>query len=460
MPLHKDASSFRDPAGFVFFRKGILYRQINQIGREDYDLLLKNGLYEELTRRKLLISHREVDPAERYSEECYKILHPEPIPFISYPYEWCFSQLKDAALLTLEIQKTALRFGMSLKDASAYNIQFLKGRPVLIDTLSFERYEEGKLWVAYRQFCQHFLAPLALISSRHPRLIRLLHSNLDGLPLSLAASLVSFRDRFNLRLGLHLYLHGKTEGWLSKVSSKETSLIKVGKSGILGLVNSLEATVRSLSLKIKKTEWSDYENEEIYSKEGFQLKEKVVAQFLDEVRPATVWDLGSNTGRLSRMASQKGGFVVSVDEDPICVEKNYLACLEKSETNLLPLCIDLTNPSPPTGWAHQERMSLIERGPADTVLALALIHHWFISGNLPFEKIASFLSEISRFLIVEFVPPEDPMIKKITSGALFFPMGYTQKTFEQEFSKGFSIKKSVPLKENGRTLYLMEHKGE
>jgi len=166
-------ASFRDPSGFVFTSEGILYRQVQQIYQQHYDHLIQSGLYEDLVRSRLLLPHEETNLNLALHDSAYKILKPRLIPFLSYPYEWCFSQLKDAALTTLEIQKAAMLKGMMLKDASAFNIQFLQGKPVMIDTLSFELYKEGEPWIAYQQFCQHFLAPLALMSTRDVRLNQL-----------------------------------------------------------------------------------------------------------------------------------------------------------------------------------------------------------------------------------------------------------------------------------------------
>jgi hypothetical protein len=204
-------ASFRDPSGFLFSQGGILYRQINRSYADDYSRLMESGLYERLVKAGLLIPHVELDRAERSDErseersrsavehslnaEAFKIIQPERVPFISYPYEWSFSQLKDAALTTLSIHKRALKYNMALKDASAYNIQFVRGKPTLIDTLSFEKYKEGQPWVAYRQFCQQFLAPLALMAYRDVRLSQLLRVHIDGIPLDLASRLLPARTR-------------------------------------------------------------------------------------------------------------------------------------------------------------------------------------------------------------------------------------------------------------------------
>lgn len=203
--------SFRDPSGFVFRQDGIIYRHVNIVYKENYDYLITSGLYQDLTGRGLLIPHDEVDIDYAKSESAYKTLRPKLVEFISYPYEWCFSQLKDAALTTLQIQKRSLEYGMTLKDASAYNIQFMAGKPTLIDTLSFEKYHEGEPWVAYKQFCQHFLAPLALMSYRDIRLNQLFRIYIDGVPLDLASSLLPLRTRFNPPLLFHIHLHAVSQ---------------------------------------------------------------------------------------------------------------------------------------------------------------------------------------------------------------------------------------------------------
>ena len=174
MENRKIKSSFRDPSGFLFVNEGNLYRQINKSYQNEFDKIMDSGLYDELVEKELLIPHEESSTESPQSEKCYKIIKPKLIDFISYPYEWSFSQLKDAALITLKIQKIALEYGLTLKDCSAYNVQFFNGKPIFIDTLSFEIYQEGQFWKGYRQFCQHFLSPLALMSHKDIRLNQLL----------------------------------------------------------------------------------------------------------------------------------------------------------------------------------------------------------------------------------------------------------------------------------------------
>ncbi|WP_298002565.1 hypothetical protein [Anaerolinea sp.] len=235
--LEVHRASFRDPSGFVFRRGGRLYRQVNSIYAREYDHLMRSGLYQRLIDRGWLIPHQEVNEDPLDPSTCYRVIEPEAIPFISYPYEWCFSQLKDAALLTLAIQKEALQAGMILKDASAYNIQFHRGKPILMDTLSFALYEESAPWVAYRQFCQHFLAPLALMSRVDLRFGRLSTLYMDGIPLDFASRLLPFSTRFDFGLVSHLHLHAQAQQAVSRAVEKPStppSPLRMSKMGLIG----------------------------------------------------------------------------------------------------------------------------------------------------------------------------------------------------------------------------------
>ena len=450
-------SSFRDPSGFLFEREGRLYRQVNGVYRDHYDHLFSSGLYRALTEQGLLIPHEEVDLPPPDPDGAYKVIKPRVVPFISYPYEWCFGQLKDAALATLRIQRTAFDFGMSLKDASAFNIQFIDGRPVLVDTLSFEKLEL-RPWVAYRQFCQHFLCPLLLVAYKDYALGPLSRIFIDGVPLSLASRLLPFRTRLRPSLATHVHLHALSQKVFSGKKMKVRER-KIRPMSLAGLTESLESAVRKLSLPIKKTEWARYYEETNYTPESFERKKKIVGDFLDVMKPKTVWDLGANTGIFSRLASRRGIPTVAFDVDTVAVELNYRECREKNEKNLLPLVMNLTNPTPALGWENRERMSLLERGPADAVLALALLHHLAISNNLPFQRIAGFLGRTCRSLVIEFVPKTDSQVQRLLATREDIFGHYTQPDFEEQFGRVFLIEKTVPVEGTERTLYLMKNRG-
>jgi hypothetical protein len=450
-----DFGSFRDPSGFVFYQDGEVFRQINNYYKEDYEFLMKSGLYNELVDKELLISHEEINK-EKIDEYYYKIIKPEKIDFISYPYEWCFSQLKDAALLSLRIQKVAMKYGMSLKDCSAYNIQFLDGNPILIDTLSFEKYKEGHPWVAYRQFCQHFLAPLALMSYKDIRLNQLFKIYIDGIPLDLASSLLPLKSYFKLGIFLNIYLHSRSQNYFSNKSVK-IKKYKVNKNSLLGIIDSLESSVKKMKWKPRGTEWADYYSFTNYSEESLKCKNKIVKDLLEKSAKKILWDLGSNDGKFSRIASNMNILTISSDFDPAAVEKNYLLLKKNNDKYLLPLVIDLMNPSPSLGWQNKERNSFIERGPAETVLALALVHHLAISNNLPFSKIAYFFSKICKLLIIEFIPKNDSQVKKLLDTREDIFLNYNQRCFEKEFAEFFKIKESIKIINSERVIYLMEN---
>jgi hypothetical protein len=454
-------ASFRDPSGFVFEREGVIYRQVNRSYAADYDRLMSSGLYDALVERGLLVVHDEVSVAPTGRGDPYRIIRPRRVPFISYPYEWCFGELKDAALATLEIQQTALDFGMTLKDASAYNIQIDQGRPIFIDTLSFEEYREGAPWVAYRQFCQHFLAPLALIVFRDVGFGQLSRVELDGVRLALAKSLLPKRAWLRIQLFLHIWLHAGFQSRFEGAASEDATAPKqrpLSRKGLDNILAGLKSACAGLDWKPEGTEWADYYEGDSYTDDGDEDKAAVVASYLDRVRPAEVWDMGANTGRFSRIASERGIYTVSFDVDPACVERNYRQARKSKETRLLPLVMDLVNPSPALGWAHEERSALAERNSADLVMGLALIHHIAISNNVPLARIASYFALLAEHLIIEFVPKSDPKVKILLATREDIFPDYTQEGFEKAFSSAFEILDAHSVKGSERTLYLMRRR--
>lgn len=451
----RDPASFRDPSGFVFTRDGVLYRQVSRSYGDDYDMLFSSGLYDELTGAQLMVSH-DVAEIEPYEASAYVIISPEPVRFISYPYEWCFTQLKDAALATLEIQEKALRRGMSLKDASAYNIQFHLGKPILIDTLSFERFEVTRPWVAYRQFCRHFLAPLALMSQRDPSFGLLARVHIDGVPLSLASQILPWRTRLSFPLLTHIHLHASAERRFAGADARG-SRRKMSLSSHLGLVDNLWRAIDNMSAPKSRSNWERYDEFHQYGEAAYTSKRELVARFLERAKPETVWDLGANVGEFSRIASAQGAMTIAFDYDHGAVERNYADVRKNREERLVPLVLDLTNPSPALGWAHTERASLLERGPADMVLALALVHHLAIGNNVPLPELARFLSKCGRWAIVEFVPKQDPQVEKLLANRVDIFQDYSREGFEAAFGSEFTLHESETIPGTDRVLYLMVH---
>jgi ribosomal protein L11 methylase PrmA len=456
----KVSGSFRDPSGFMFRHNGVLYRQVNLQYRENYDLIMNSGLYDQLTKSKTLIAHKEVSTEiASIPEIAYKVIQPEVIDFISYPYEWCFNQLKDAAILTLAIARRSLEFGMSLKDASAYNIQFHQGRPIFIDTLSFEKYDEGLPWVAYKQFCQHFLAPLALMAKTDMRLAQLLRLHIDGIPLDLTSRLLPLSSRFNIGLATHIHLHAKSQQrYADKTVSQEEVKGRISKTAMFGLLDSLLSTVRALKVKTIQTEWTDYYQDNNYTQASFEAKRQLVKSFIEKVDPKQVWDLGGNTGEFSRVASDLGIPTVCFDIDPGAVQQNYDLVKKNKEKFMLPLRMDLTNPSPGLGWRNAERESMQTRGPVDLIMALALIHHLAISNNVPLMDVASYFADLGKYLIIEFVPKSDSQVKRLLASRVDIFPDYNLEGFKRAFKHYYELLEEQKVPDSERTLVLFKRK--
>lgn len=458
------SSSFRDPSGNVYFNHGKLLRQVNQVYRPDYDLLMSSGLFQKLVSRHQLVNHVECDEEPLDASLAYKVICPERIGFISYPYEWSFSQLQDAALLTLGIEKEALAYGMVLKDASAYNIQFQNGAPILIDTLSFARYVEGDPWVAYRQFCQHFLAPLALMAKVDRRLNKELTNYIDGIPLDLCSAMLPSSTRYSMGLGMHIHMHARAQAHAEQAASTNPEQTparaqKVSKLGLIGLVESLEGLVRKLDCKITGTMWADYYSATNYSDAAFEEKKKIVAELTGELKPHLIYDLGANTGIFSREAARdENALVISSDIDPEAVELNYRQLKKDGVKNILPLVIDLTNPSPAIGWENSERDAYLSRGHADLVLALALVHHLAIANNVPLGSIAESFAKIGNHLLIEFVPKEDSQVKRLLRTREDIFDTYTLEGLLQAFGPHYKLVKQTPIANSQRTMLLFQAK--
>jgi hypothetical protein len=451
-------ASFRDPSGFVFGVDGVLYRHVAPGARESYDALMGSGLYDVLVGEGLLVSHEEAPDSESLSPGAYKVLRPALVRFVSYPYEWCFGQLRAAALLTLRIQRLALEHGLSLRDASAYNVQFHGASPRLIDTLSFEPYAEGAPWVAYRQFCRHFLAPLALMAHRDVRFGLLLRAHLDGVPLDFASGALPWWTRFSPTLGPHLHLHARYQRAHGGAGSRRS--VRVSQRGLHGILANLESGVRGLRWKPRRgeTEWGDYYEATNYSEEAAASKRAVVEDLTRSLDTGLAFDLGANTGEFSRCLSARGVYTVAFDVDPLAVERNYRRTDEERDANLLPLLMDLTNPSPGLGWAHRERDALEARGPADGLLALALVHHLAISNNLPLGMISDYLARLGPELVIEFVPKQDSQVERLLATREDVFPEYNAAGFESAFSARWQIRERREVAGSLRTLYRMSRR--
>lgn len=456
MPIIKHSSSYRDPSGFLFYENDILYRQVNNIFKDDFDLFISSGLYQQLVDKNILIPHKKIEENITGSTDWYQTIQPEKIPFISYPYEWCFDMLKDAALVTLQAAQEAMNYGMMLKDASAYNVQWHKGKMVFIDTLSFEKWDESKPWIAYRQFCEHFLAPLALMHYLKLPLQNLFLAYPDGIPLTLAKKLLPSRSKFNLNTYLHLHLHANISENAKTANPKRHTLKPFSASKLKNLLRSLEETVRSFSLNNPSGVWSGYYNEAFQREDYVVPKKQIVENWISRVNAYSAIDVGANEGEFSELLAAKNIFAISADFDHYSVNRLYNTTKKNNNASILPLIIDFANPSPAIGVNNEERSSFLQRTNTELVLALAVIHHLAIGKNIPFENIAAMFQSLGNWLIIEFVSKEDEKIQLMLQQKKDVYYDYNEEKFITAFKNFYSIIEKAEIGNSGRRLFLMK----
>lgn len=449
-------ASFKDPAGFIYESDGKLYRQVNDCYKKEYDAFIASGLYKQFTEQGILVAHKELDENPAASPEAYKTLLVERLPVISYPYEWSFDQLRDAALLTLSITRKSIEKGMILKDATAFNIQFLNGKPIFIDTLSWEVYDETEPWVAYRQFCESFLYPLYLEQYLKADFIPLLSHYINGIPGDITAKLLPWKSKWNLGVRLHVLLQQSIK---NKSSNKPSRKIVFSKSRMMNLLQHLESIISSMQSGYTSTStWSDYYDHTILGKEYLAAKETLIKNYIGNSQFSTVLDLGANDGYFSKLVAGNAQQVISADFDSQCINNLYNSLKKEKKGNIYPLVLDLSNPSASIGFGNTERESFFGRTKADLVMALALVHHLAISKNIPLAKQAAFFAGIAPELIIEFVPKtDDKVVEMLKDRKDSFP-DYSETNFENSFSGYYTIQRKEQVPGTHRVLYYMKRK--
>jgi hypothetical protein len=464
----REPGSYRDPSGFVFRHDGVLLRQINASFADEWTAFESSGLHKALIDGGLLIPDRPAALELAPEPGALAVVQPEQVGFISHPFEWSFSQLKDAALLTLRAQAMAGEHGMTIRDASAYNVQFRGGQPILIDTLSFERAGADQPWKPYRQFCENFLAPLALMAHRDGRLGQLLRTWIDGIPLDLASELLPRWTRYlSPGLAAHIHLHARAQRQHAGDSAPDGTAstaartVTMSQGRRLALLDHLRRTVEGLHLPPQGTAWAEYADLTSYSEAGTASKEASVRRMVEAVWAEggrRAWDVGANTGRYSRVAADAGFWVLALDIDWAAVERHYLALRASGDSRIMPFLADIAEPSPGIGWENVERASLLDRANADLVIALALVHHLAIGRNAQLPMISRLMARLSQHLIVEWVPKEDPMAQRLLAAREDVFADYTLDGFRAAFSRDFEILDEVPIEESQRVLFRMKRR--
>lgn len=451
---NRDPSSFRDPSGHIYVESGVVLRRINPSYFPQFKMLMESGLYAFLSDANMLVKHELIEESTER-----KIIRPDQISLITYPYEWCFSQLKDAAILTLSTHLAALNHGMVLKDATAFNIQFVNGKPLFIDTLSFDFYHDNDPWVAYGQFCRHFLAPLLLMKYVAPDLNRLQALYLDGVPLEYASSMLPLKTHFISQIKMNIHMHAKA---LQKHKEKfiSTKKPRLAVSAHKNIIKSMIGFISELDFSIR-SEWGTYYDFTNYEDDAFKFKEQIVSDWIKKCGTKKLWDIGGNNGHFARLVKESCDLIVCTDIDPVAVDNNYRECRRCNEQSIVPLVVDYTNPPSSLGFDNAERFDFFTRMKKlqlDCVLALALIHHLSISNNCSFEMLAGSFNQFADDLIIEFVHPTDSWAEKLLKSKResrhLFDF-YNKENFEAAFCRFYRIVESVAVPSSERTLYLM-----
>ncbi len=461
MSLTPDPASFRDPAGRIFTKNKRIFRLVSARGAHNYQIVRDTKFISKMAGLDKIIETLEVDPSIIDDPDLtphYVLEHPR-LPFISYPYEWCFPMLKKAALLHLELQLQALDEGLMFSDASAYNIQFKGTQPIFIDSLSIQPYRDGQIWEGHRQFCEQFLNPLLLRS-----LMGITHNawysgNLEGIPSGELSKMLPWYKKFSRNLFLHIVLPSRLNNLAKNEKADTLSSMshKLPRETLTKIFTQLFTWIGKLEpLSSSSSIWGDYSSIHCYEPEEVAEKQNFVSNFIQKTQPEIVWDLGCNTGEYSELALRSGAKqVIGFDFDQLALEKSFERA-ERNCLNFLPLFLDGANPSPSQGWNCQERKSFLDRKNADAVLALAFEHHLAIGCNIPLDQLIDWLINLAPCGILEFIPKEDPNLKLMLRRREDIFDNYCEDSFRNILEQKCRIICSKIISKSNRTLYWFE----
>lgn len=459
MNIEFDKGSYRDPAGKVFYYKGRVFRGLTTKGAERFKYIKENHILDESIKKSFLIPTKEITDLAKIDElsEFDIILEHEKIDYITYPYEWCFDQLKDAALHHLDFQLFLLEKNCVLIDASAYNIQFINSKPIFIDVLSLSEYKDGSYWVGHKQFCENYLNPLILSSKKDIDFNNWFRGNLEGIPTSDLNKILTLKDKFNFSLFFHVYLMARYEKKIlvdpkkisKKINKKKTLSKKSYKSMLIQLKNFI------LELKKNKTlsKWDNYSKNNSYSAEEENKKIEIIENFAKKNKFNFLADLGCNDGLYSFKSLNCGvKKVFGFDFDLNVLNRSYLKS-KKNNLNFQPIYMNINNPSPNQGWNEKERKGFNQRMKFDGMIALALYHHITIGNNISMDEAVEWLVSFAPKGIIEFVPKNDEMIVEMMKlkGDIFD--NYSEERFKLLLEQKSTIVSRNKVNASGRVLY-------
>lgn len=449
-----EKGSFRDPAGKIYYENNRILRKLTTLGSERFSKLKESNIISKSIQKGFLIETKEIEDNEKNNKDL--ILEHEKIPYISYPYEWSFSQLKDAAIFHLDFHLFLLENDATLIDASAYNIQFIGSKLKFIDVLSIQKYTEGELWAGHKQFCENFLNPLILKSKKGVKFNNWFKGNLEGIETNELNNLLSIFDKLSYNIFIHVYLLNKLEEkYRSRKSLKPIAKNnkKISKKSLMAILSQLRKFITGLHDYKSISTWDDYSTNNSYSSEDKNNKKDCVTQFCKKNNFELIADLGCNDGEYSILSLENGcKKVIGFDFDINVINKAYKNS-NIGNLHFLPLYLDATNPSANIGWYQEERKGFIERANFNAIIALAFEHHLAIAKNIPLNDVVNWLVSLAPTGLIEFVPKEDETIKKMLEfkGDIF--PEYTEENFEKYLLRNSKIISKSKVSSSGRTIY-------
>ncbi len=452
-------SSFRDNQGNIVYFNNRILRVINKSGKKNLDFINESGLLENSIKKNFLIKTKLLNQKDlpNFFSKYENVLESDIIPFISYPYEWTFDQLKKAAIHHLDFQIYLFDQGAVLRDSSAYNIQFIGAKPYFIDLLSIKKYEEGEYWIGYKQFCENFLNPLLLGSLKGIQHNNWFRGALEGVETTELNKIISLKDKLSFKVFTHVCLQAnlnqKSISSPEKMSSKYKNLKKLPRKSYVSMLYQMKNWILKLSFKKEKTIWQNYSEENTYDSQENNEKELVVKDFIAKEKPNTLIDLGCNNGNYSKLSLNSGvNSVIGFDFDHNVISAAFNEAFEK-ELNFLPLLFDAANPSPNQGWNQKERKGFLERFKSDALIALAFEHHLIIGKNIPMDQFFEWIFKISKKGLIEFVPKSDFTVQKMLKYRKDIFHDYSEKKFEELLNKKANIINKTNITKSGRVIY-------
>jgi len=459
MIIEPNNISYRDSAARVVKKESGYYRYIFHEYKAEYDHLIQSGLYEKLTQKGLLIKHQEIQ-IDTDDPKVYKLIYPAQIPFQSYPFEWSYTQWRKAILAYLRINHISLQYGLILKDATPYNFYLEGDKAVMFDTSSFMFFKENDKWIAYRQFCEEFLSPIALMHYNGGQWSKLTMANLSGLPLNFVSKQLPIKSWFNITTLFHIHIHSKYSG-NNEFKNIEN---KKNKGFTLEKIKSLQKMIFNSISKWQKAyqfenHWSTYYENDIESQEYLNDKESTIRKWLEIIKPKSVLDLGANTGKFSFIAAEYAERVISLDGDENCIDKIEKMVIKRSIKKLDVLLQNLQDPSPKLGILNRQTETSYKRCSSDLILALALTHHLYFTNKISFNLITDILKSFcNKFLIIEFILKEDIKVQELMTNQhnININENYSELNFIESMQKHFSLIYSKKLENSNRIIFLFK----